>query len=249
MTTRADVDRLVAVNRRLVEMAKEDLRKLIGSLDLTRPEMVRDILLEVVPALVREYGEVAAAAAADWYEEIRAGQSQGTFSATVAGTADDAAVAGSVRWAAGDLFSEDALQTFSKLEGAIQRHISYSSRETVRRNVESDPGRPRYARVPSGAKTCAFCTMVASRGFVYYSKQSAGDLGKGVGEDFHDDCDCQIVPEWDAESNHIEGYDPDAMFSIYERARKESGSGDPNEIAAAMRRLEPDWFTDGVHTH
>lgn len=244
MTTRSDVDRLVAVNRRLVGMAKADLRALIDSLDLSRPELVRDLLLEVVPALVREYGELAAVAAAEWFEETRAMQQGGYFRATVASLVDDAAVAGSVRWAAGDLFTDDAMGAFSKIEGAMQRHISYSSRETVRRNVVEDPAKPRFGRVPAGPSTCAFCAMLASRGFVYVSQSTAGE-----DREFHDDCDCQIVPEWDAEQHHIEGYDPDALRAVYERARAEAGSSDPADIAAAMRRLEPDLFTDGVHTH
>lgn len=249
MTTRSDVNRLVAVNRRLVEMAKADLRKLVDSLDLSRPEMVRDLLMEVVPALVSEYGEVAAAAAAEWYEETRALQESGAYLATVGGRVPDDAVLGSVRWAAGDLFTDDAMAAFSKIEGAMQRHISYSSRETVRRNVEADPTKPRFGRVPSGPSTCAFCGMLASRGFVYATEATAGDMGRGVGDDFHDDCDCQVVPEWDAEAHHIEGYDPDALYDVYLKAREQAGSGDLKNIAAEMRRLEPDLFTDGVHKH
>lgn len=230
-------------------MAKEDLAGLIAGLDLTRPEVVRDALLEVVPVLVREYGDVAAVAAAEWYEETRAVQVSGRFTAVPAAAVDSAQVEATVRWAAGGLFTDDTADVLARLEGAVQRYITYSARETVRRNVKSDPSRPRYARVPSGPSTCAFCGMLASRGFVYHTERSAGDLGRGVGDDFHDDCDCQVVPEWDAEAHHIEGYDPDALYAIYKRARKKSGSGDLTEITAAARRLEPDKFTDGVNTN
>lgn len=250
MTSRADVERLAASSRRLVELAKDDLRALVGSLDLSRPELVRDFLVEVVPVLAAEYGQVAAAAAAEWYEETRAAQAPGSFAATVAPAIDDAAVVGSVRWAAGDLFTDDALAAFSKLEGALQRHITYAARETIMENVLRDPARPAYARVPRGSVTCAFCSMLASRGFVYSSAGQAQRRGRGATEDkYHDDCDCQVVPSWDAESAHIEGYDPDGLFAVYEKAREEAGSNDPNDIAAAMRRLEPDRFTDGIHTH
>lgn len=232
-----------------MDMAKEDLAGLIAGLDLTRPEVVRDALLEVVPVLVREYGDVAAVAAAEWYEETRAVQVSGRFTAVPAAAVDSAQVEATVRWAAGGLFTDDTADVLARLEGAVQRYITYSARETVRRNVKSDPSRPRYARVPSGPSTCAFCGMLASRGFVYHTERSAGDLGRGVGDDFHDDCDCQVVPEWDAEAHHIEGYDPDALYAIYKRARKKSGSGDLTEITAAARRLEPDKFTDGVNTN
>lgn len=59
----------------------------------------------------------------------------------------------------------------------------------------------RYARVSSG-KSCAFCLMLASRGFVYHSRTSAGEGGRH----YHVHCHCRIVAgEKDA---HVEGYKP-----------------------------------------
>jgi DNA-binding ferritin-like protein (Dps family) len=66
-----------------------------------------------------------------------------------------------------------------------------------------------YARVPVGRTTCAFCTMLASRGFVYRSKDTAGEFKK-----FHSHCDCMIVAS--NEKNPIlNGYDPDKYLAIY----------------------------------
>jgi len=84
---------------------------------------------------------------------------------------------------------------------------------------------------------------MSSRGFVYISKASAGAV-----DDFHDDCDCQIVAEWDREAHHIEGYDPDAMYDRYLTARDASGSEDPKKILSKMREMYPDTYTDG-HVH
>lgn len=253
MTTRADVNRLASANRRLVAMAQRDLAQLFASFDLSSPERVRDALLEVTPILVREYGDLAAAVTAEWYEEVRAASAAGR-SAYVAQTAagvDSAKVGGAVRWAAGDLFGDDPAQTLSSLNGAMQRYISYSSRETVRQNVERDPERPRFARVPSSAHTCAFCSILASRGFVYHSEASAGDSAlKGFGDDFHDDCKCQIVPEWDSLTHHIEGYNPDALYAQYREAREAAGGygAQAEEVAFKMRRMFPDSVRDGVFT-
>lgn len=242
MTTRADVNRLADTNRRIVELAKADLLDLMGAMDLSTPEAVRDALLEIVPEMVREYGDVAAAAAAEWYSDLRAASGiPGRHVTALSDGADLDAVAGSVRSLAGGLWGDDPLGVASALGAALQRYITYSSRDTVRRNAAKDPQRARYARVPTGEVTCAFCEMTASRGFVYHSKQLAGD-----GNDYHDDCNCQVVVEWDAAPAHIQGYDPDAMYSRYQAARNSANSGDPNEIAAAMRRLYPDQYTDGV---
>ena len=268
MTTRRDVEQLRSATGRLVDLIRADLARLFRSLDLGRPEVARDELLEAVPALVREYGEMAAVVAAEWYEEIRAAQIGGAYVARLGTILPEAAPITSVRYAAGHLFDRvletvdgvgnlvtlkkpaDHAKALAVLSGSLQRHVLYSSRDTVARNVRLDPARPRFGRIPSGAKTCAWCEIMSSRGFVYYTEASAGDSdGTGFGDDFHDSCDCQVVAEFDRERHHIEGYDPDAMYDRYLAARKESGSGDVNEIAAALRRLYPDHYTDGVHEH
>lgn len=246
MTTRRDVERLSDAGRRLVAMAKRDMDELFRRLDLSTPDVARDAVLEIMPELVREYGELASLAAAEWYEEVR--EAAGVTSAHTTSLSSGAnldAVAGSSRYATRHFWGDDPAAALGLLSGMLQRYILYGTRDTVRRNVEQDMARPRYARVPSGVHTCAFCEMVASRGFVYHNETKAGK--RGLGNDFHDDCDCQIVVEFDADQHHIEGYDPDAMYERYLSAR--DGLGDyptTNDILANMRRLYPDTYTDGV---
>lgn len=241
MTTRADVDRLTAAQRRIVGMARADLTRLFAVVDLSSPATVRDALLDVVPQLVREYGNLSAVAAAEWYEEVH----PATYTARLGPVAAVAQVQGSVRYHAGKLFSDDPRGALAGLSGSVQRYVAYSGRGTVARNVELDPRRPRYARVPSGSKTCAWCSMLASRGFVYRNEVTAGSA-----HDFHDDCDCAVVPEWGQGPAYIEGYDPDRMYDQYMQAREASGGTTDKEIAAAMREMFPDEFTDShVHTN
>lgn len=52
-----------------------------------------------------------------------------------------------------------------------------------------DPTSPRWALVPRGAMTCAFCLMLASCGFAYQSDETAGRQMQ-----YHRDCD--IIPSW-----------------------------------------------------
>lgn len=248
MTSRNDLNRLSAARRRIVELAQRDLATFFYGLNLSRPELVRDALLEVVPTLVREYGDLAAVAAAEWYEEVRAAQVGGTYNARLAGLAPDRAVEGSVRWASGHLFDGDPTQALANLTGAIQRHISYGSRATVARNAELDPARPRFARVPRGTKTCTFCSLMASRGFVYRTAELA-EFRQHDGEEYHDACRCEVVAEFDREQHHIAGYDPDDMYEKYLAAREATGTSNPKEILATMRRMFPNDFTDGVHAH
>ncbi len=242
MTTRRDLNELSALGSRAVELARAELEAFFYGLDLTKPEIARDALLEFMPMLAQEYGDVAATAAAEWYEAQRAAQIGGTYQAVLADTVPVAQTQGSVRYAAGHLFGDDPAKTLALLSGAMQRFVLYGARDTIARNVGRDPARPRFARVPTGAKTCAWCSMLASRGFVYLSRETAG-----IARDhYHSDCDCQVVADFSKDAAHIEGYDPDGMYDMYLAARQAAGSGDQKMIAAEMRRMFPESFTDGV---
>lgn len=238
MTSRADVDRLTAAQRELVRMAQNELAGFFASVDLSSPARVRDALLEIVPLLTREYGELAAVVAAEWYESVHPGA---FLAQTASDTFPTAGVVENVRYHAGALFTDDPYAALTGLQGALQRFVFYSGRNTVARNVSLDPSRPRFARVTSGQKTCAWCTLLASRGFVYLSKDTAG-----INDHYHDDCDCMIVSQWDSAQSHIEGYDPDRMYDMYLAARENADGTTDKDIAAEMRRMFPGEFTDSV---
>lgn len=247
MTTRADVDRLSRAQSRVVAEARAELNRFYGRLDPSRPELMRDELLEFVPALVSEYGDLSATVAAEWYEDMRV-RELGSPGAVVLGEdPSPEAVRGNVRYAAGGLFVDGAVNTYERISGAVQRHVLYAGRDTIKRNAGLDG--VRYARIPMSAHTCAFCAMVASRGFVYENAAAAGDATlNGLGDSYHDDCDCQVVPEFDAEQHHIEGYDPDELYGRYLKARGGEGEdwGDTSKILYRMRRQSPGSYTDGV---
>lgn len=229
----------------MVDQAKADLFAFFSTWDMTQPEAIRNALLEVVPAITAEYGDAAAEAATLWYEEVRdAARVGGGFTARPAAGAPAAVLEQNVRYAAGQIFVGNPERALGIIASAIGRHLVNQSRGTIEENVSRDPSGPAYARVPSGAKTCAWCEMLASRGFLYFTAETAGALGQ-----FHDDCDCQIIPQFGPGKPRLEGYDPDVYRDRYMQGRAAAESGDPGEIAAAMRRLFPDQYTDGVHNH
>lgn len=78
----------------------------------------------------------------------------------------------------------------------------------------------RYARVPVGP-TCGFCIMLASRGFDYASKKSAGDIGARYNT-FHNGCNCRVVAGYDG--LEVEGYDPDGLYDRYLQCRETIGN-------------------------
>lgn len=85
----------------------------------------------------------------------------------------------------------------------------------------------RFARVPSGGETCPFCMMLASRGAVYYSEQTAGADGH-----YHPNCRCRIVPSWG--TAEIEGYDPDLYYDMWKHPEKYAAPKDGTSIAAEL---------------
>lgn len=229
MPSRAEVERLRSANARISELAQADLAAFFASLNLDRPELARDALLEYLPALTDAYGETAAAVAAEWFDEVYAAHGpRARFRAEPAPLVAREAVEATVRYAAGGLFGA-SLNTAGLLTTAVSRWALQPSRDTVSLNASKTNAR--WARVPTGAETCAFCLLVASRGFVYTSEQNAGK-----GNSYHGDCDCVPVPDWSDEPS-LEGYDPDALYrDFYNPAADEAGDRyDINAILAAMR--------------
>ena len=76
--------------------------------------------------------------------------------------------------------------------GLATKQVENGGRQTTKMAVDADPEAVAWARVPGGAESCAFCTMLISRGPVYKSRESAGG-----DEAYHAHCDCKIVPVYD----------------------------------------------------
>lgn len=70
-----------------------------------------------------------------------------------------------------------------------------------------------FAWVPHG-DTCAFCTMLASRGWQRASKKA---LKNGHAEHIHAHCDCEYAVRFGRESS-VKGYDPDEYLRRYRAA-------------------------------
>lgn len=249
MVTRADLDAQTAVQARLVDAARADLAGLWPALPIDDPDMIRDALMEVVPQLADTYGAASEAAALDWYSVLR-GREDGLPRYVPPSVAPPPAedVQGAVRRVAGHLWTPAPELTLTALEGVLQRAIRAHGRGALAAAVDGDPSTPMWARVPRGPKTCAFCAMLASRGWAYTSEKKAG-----ADQPYHNDCDCEIVPSWKRKSRapHIRGYDPDKWRSVYQDARNAVGRAggnvsDPKELAAVMRRQNPGLFKDGV---
>lgn len=91
----------------------------------------------------------------------------------------------------------------ARMIAAVQRHVAAAGRDLVR-DTAAFHGK-RYARKLgySESGSCAFCAMMAGRGAVYATEDSAG-----VGKKWHDHCTCSITlvdgSEWDGRDRDLE---------------------------------------------
>ena len=92
-----------------------------------------------------------------------------------------------------------------------------------------------WARVPTGAETCKWCLMLASRGAVYHSRDLAR-LGTN-GKKYHGNCNCTPALVRGPE-DYPDGYDPDALYDRYLLARNDADSANPKKILAAWRAAD-----------
>ncbi|MEU4772958.1 hypothetical protein [Micromonospora sp. NPDC023644] len=229
MATPAEVAAYRSSQQDVVALARRELAAWWAMLDVSDPRAVVAALEAFLVELVAAYGDLAMTVAADWYDQQREqAQAPGAFRATLPEALPDEQVRAVARWAVGPLFgATDSAKALGLASGAVQRLVQQGGRNTLYRNVRRDPSEPRWARVPQGADTCAWCRMLASRGAVYLSRESAG----GDDNHWHNECDCQPVPVWRGQR---EPYDVDALLQQYNAARSKAG-GDPKAITAQMR--------------
>lgn len=153
---------------------------------------IRDALMEVVPGIGEQRGDMAGSLAADFYEDVRDEVGvRGRFVAEPVPGPHTSRYEALVRWGVdplGQRVPDEAL-TFSRVAGGLQKIVATQARETLVRSTERDPAAKGWRRVASSS-ACKFCRMLAGRGAVYSSSS--------VRFAAHDWCGCAAVPAFDA---------------------------------------------------
>lgn len=230
MVSQNDFDAYVESQRNVRKLALRDVSAWLTLSDGLSDQQMWDRAYTDIPMIAQTYGDVSSTAAADFYQQSRdASVARGTYRSTLAPSQAADYVKTQLPWA---LNAPSSDQRLSRMQKIVDEASLQDGRNTIIRNAQRDPSRPRWARVPVG-KTCAWCLMIASRGAVYRSADSAGAAKK-----FHNHCDCQPVATWDHGNDLPPSYDEGHLYGLYDRARADAGSGDPKQIAAAFRRLD-----------
>lgn len=152
--------------------------------------------------------------------------------AQVYGGVREGAVEGYVRRVAGGIDgTQESLDTFADLVGQLaeqetRRAASTTVEENVERAAKTRAGRKvRYARVPTSFVPCEWCAMLASRGFVYRSTESAEAAS-------HHHCTCTIVPGVKG-STEVAGYDTAHYKDVWKHRERYEIPGAPELMGEA----------------
>ena len=209
---RAAVDFLTEEINGISADAQARVLEVLQSIQWT-PENIaqcRDLVIQALAAVMPTYTTMAAQASADFYDAVRelvVGEKMG---ARAISGYDEAKTVGAVR-AFVRFVVDGRVETFN--EQVLQRidyEMKLSAANSTIENGRRDKRKPRYARVPTGAETCDFCLMLASRGFVYNS-QSTASMGH-----VHSGCDCRIIAGWDG--MEVDDYDPRSIYDRWQDA-------------------------------
>lgn len=219
MPSRSDLLRFGRAQAAIVAAARRELGAFLAMLP-GDPSAARAAVEEFFPALIRSYGEVGVALAAEWFEDTAP---TSEVRVVLADMLPDEQVLGTARWA---LSGDPA----SRLSNATQRLVLQPGRRTI--GLSAGASGARWARVPTKPDPCAFCRMLASRTDYASLESAGGDIGSP--DNYHDLCGCQPVALWPGQPLP-EGYDPDDYYAQYMAARDSAGSGDSSAILAAFR--------------
>lgn len=208
-------NRYISVLRELNNKAAEDMIRYMSQNDLVTISATlgskgyvlssaeRQALIDYAYGLATKYGEGAAAAACEMYDAVALLQGAGVPPAVPANTATYEETAKAVN---GTLKQSPEI-----VPSAVSRLVKMAGVDTTMQNALRDGAY--WAWIPRG-DTCAFCIMLASRGWQKASKKA---IKEGHAEHIHANCDCTYAIRFGNDLD-VAGYDPDEYRDMYDDA-------------------------------
>lgn len=209
--------------RRIDKTAAELMQKYVDE----HGYIVDQEMIDYAYALTTKYGEASGALSASMYDSIvdyykaHSGSSRAIDAAVVA----DPATRQEVTDALYNIQHKNAQQTIPSKIGQLVRQCGA---DTMLQNAVRDHAE--WAWIPGGGETCAFCLMLASRG---WTEASSKTLKGDHAEHIHSNCDCTFAIRFD-ESMDIEGYDPQGIYQEF----MDTGETSWDDRVNAVRRQQ-----------
>lgn len=214
----------------LITVMLRDLAKVwhllhVGALDRSLPTWIT-----AVNAVINRYAPMAAALAADHYDEFRAAaRAPGAFTPTLADPPDERHIEELMRWATKSLWSRDAetlpertQQAQRTSESTAARLVADVGRLTITTAVQDDPAAIGWVRTASPG-ACAFCRMLATRGPTYTAET--------VKFRAHNDCHCMAMPVFNGQS-----WEPSAQVREWQRQYQQAAKA-PGDTLKNLRQI------------
>ena len=214
MLSQSTFNAYVAKMRQLNTTAAEQMQKFIDRFGFDNMTAVVNYAHE----LATKYGGASGELASLLYDMLAEDQGANVLPAVPAETATLDETWGAVQGSLNE--SED------KVADAVGRLVKQAGADTMVQNARRDHAE--MAFVPVGS-TCAFCLMLASRGW-----ESASPNAKNHAAHIHANCDCQYIVRFSPDEG-VQGYDPNQYKKIYYDA---DPSGNWKDKLNAIRRSQ-----------
>lgn len=196
-------------------------------------------LVSFADSLLSIYGDAAAQTAADLYVQVAELNGILVGNVPIADTASREELMGEIEKlidanTSNGVLDKEALKKamMAMMQVMVKRQAGQTIAEQAVNDNKGSSGKGnskrkvKFARVPQGTETCAFCIMLASRGFVYATRGSAGQFNH-----YHRNCDCIVVPGFGDEVS-IEGYDLKKWEDLYYDNRVEDDTDKGSTVNA-----------------
>lgn len=204
------------------------LARSLAAVDLRDREMVSDLVAEACRAASLAGSEYAG----QFYRGLSLLQTGKDVDFTALSPYDRKATEVAVRGIYGQATDEDGELDEALLVRELTRRVGFEANRATKVGVwragQQDGRDVRYARVPVGAETCAWCLMTAGLGYWYMTEEAASHT--------HAACDCVVVPSIGRGDVSIEGYDSTEYRDMWREANALRANGDiPKEWADHIR--------------
>lgn len=181
----------------------------------------RQSMIQFAKALSDKYGEAAASYACEMYDAIATAQGVIVPSAIPA----QVATYGEVGKAINGSLKQSELGNL--VASVLERLVKQSAEDTMLKNAARDGAE--FAWIPDNG-ACAFCIMLASRGWQHASKKLQGSHAEHI----HANCGCEFAIRFDKNTN-VKGYDPEALRKMYDEAAP--GMNSETKLKALRNKL------------
>ena len=213
-------NRYISKLRKVNDKAAQEMSSYLANNEWNRSNAARRAAVQYAYALATKYGEAATEAACEMYDAVAT-----AWAGEILPPAEPAPTA-SYAEVRKTFYGAAKTNNPEVIADATGRLVKQAGVDTTLKNGIRDGAQ--FAWVPRG-ETCAFCIMLASRGWQNISKKA---LKNGHAEHIHANCDCTYAVRF-SEDQDVEGYEPEKYLRMYNDA---DPSGKPSDKLNAMRR-------------